>query len=64
MAKKKVLAEAKAALKKKVEKKEETVSLLVTTEHIGCLLGEIDKLNKRIDSIVEAIDKCKRVKGL
>lgn len=54
--------------KKKVEKKECSL-LLREQEHTNALIADRitrleTKINKRIDRIVDAIDKCKRIKGM
>ena len=64
--KKKIAEEAKTALKKK--QKENPEELLREIGKAATLAWEntqeICKLNKRLDSIVEAIGKCKSIKGL
>jgi len=47
---------------KKTAKKEETVNLLVTDEHINCLIKEIDKINARIDRLVASLSTSKPIK--
>ena len=52
---------AKKTVEKKPEKKE-TTSLLVTHDHVECLIKEIDKLNARIDRLVAALSTAKPIK--
>ncbi len=50
--------------KEPVEKTNRAVVDMVVDLDLKKLARQIVKLNKRIDSIVEAIDKSKKVKGL
>ena len=56
--------ETKVSMAKKTEPVEVVVRQATTDESIVMLFQEIDIINKRIDAIVAAHDKCKSLKGL
>lgn len=62
--KKEIAAEAKAALAKKMSSGMTNGEKAKMQGEIQQLKFDVAVLNKRITSIVEAISKCKKVKGL